>query len=66
MLLNRITPETLITNDFIAPTSKVEIVTGSNRVTCLEVHDTRMVGEVGLTGVSWKCSASIRFPISVR
>ena len=40
-------PGTLITNDFIAPTSKVEIVTGSNRVTCLEVHDTRMVGEVG-------------------
>ena len=40
-------PGTLITKDFIAPTSKVEIVTGSNRVTCLEVHDTRMVGEVG-------------------
>ena len=40
-------PGTLITNDFIAPTSKVEIVTGSNTVTCLEVHDTRMVGEVG-------------------
>ena len=40
-------PGTLITNDFIAPTSKVEIVTGSNSVTCLEVHDTRMVGEVG-------------------
>lgn len=40
-------PGTLITNDFIAPTSKVEIVTGSSSVTCLEVHDTRMVGEVG-------------------
>lgn len=40
-------PGTLITKDFIAPQSKVEIVTGSNSVTCLEVHDTRMVGEVG-------------------
>lgn len=40
-------PGTLINNDFIAPESKVEIVTGSNRVICLEVHDTRMVGEVG-------------------
>ena len=40
-------PGTLITEDFIAPESKVEIVTGSNKVSCLEVHDTRMVGEVG-------------------
>lgn len=38
---------TLITKDFIAPKSMVEIVTGSNKVTCLEIHDTRMVGEVG-------------------
>lgn len=40
-------PGTLITKDFISPESKVEIVTGSKEVTCLEVHDTRMVGEVG-------------------
>jgi len=40
-------PGTLITKDFVAPQSKVEIVTGSNHVMCLEVHDTRMVGEVG-------------------
>ena len=40
-------PGTLITNEFVAPESKVEIVTGSNRVNCIEVHDTRMVGEVG-------------------
>ncbi len=40
-------PGTLITKDFVAPESKVEIVTGSNQVVCLEVHDTRMVGEVG-------------------
>lgn len=38
---------TLITKDFIAPKSMVEIVTGSSKVSCLEVHDTRMVGEVG-------------------
>ncbi len=40
-------PGTLITKSFIAPTSKVEIVTGSDCVLCLEIHDTRMVGEVG-------------------
>lgn len=40
-------PGTLITKEFTAPTSKVEIVTGSNSVACLEIHDTRMVGEVG-------------------
>ncbi len=40
-------PGTLITKDFIAPTSKVEIVTGSDSIACLEIHDTRMVGEVG-------------------
>ncbi len=40
-------PGTLITKDFIAPESKVEIVTGSKEVTCIEIHDTRMVGEVG-------------------
>ncbi len=40
-------PGTLITNDFVAPRSKVEIVTGSDSVICLEVHDARMVGEVG-------------------
>ena len=40
-------PGTLITKNFIAPESKVEIVTGSSCVLCLEIHDTRMVGEVG-------------------
>lgn len=38
---------TLIAKDFIAPKSMVEIVTGSDKVICLEIHDTRMVGEVG-------------------
>jgi aspartate kinase len=59
---------TLITKDFIAPRSKVEIVTGSNKVTCIEIHDTRMVGEVGFDlrimkvlathGVSFICKAT--------
>ncbi len=40
-------PGTLITKDFIAPESKVEIVTGSSMVLCIEIHDARMVGEVG-------------------
>jgi aspartate kinase len=38
---------TLITKEYICPQSKTEVITGSNAVTCLEVHDTRMVGEVG-------------------
>lgn len=40
-------PGTLITKAFIAPQSKVEIVTGSASVICIDIHDTRMVGEVG-------------------
>jgi aspartate kinase len=43
-------PGTLITRDFIAPRSKVEIVTGSELVNCLSIHDARMVGEVGFDG----------------
>jgi aspartate kinase len=38
---------TLITKDYICPRSKTEVITGSNAVMNLEVHDTRMVGEVG-------------------
>lgn len=38
---------TLITKDYICPHSKTEVITGSNAVTILEIHDTRMVGEVG-------------------
>jgi aspartate kinase len=40
-------PGTLITKDYICPNSKTEIVTGSDKVTSVEIHDTRMVGEVG-------------------
>ena len=38
---------TLITTDYICPISKTEIIAGSDKVVCIEVHDTRMVGEVG-------------------
>jgi aspartate kinase len=40
-------PGTLITKDYICPESKTEVVTGSDKVICVEIHDTRMVGEVG-------------------
>lgn len=38
---------TIMTKDYICPQSKTEVITGSNLVTCLEIHDTHMVGEVG-------------------
>lgn len=38
---------TLITKDYICPESRIEIITGSDKMTSLQIHDTRMVGEVG-------------------
>ncbi len=38
---------TIMTKDYICPQSKTEVVTGSNIVTSMEIHDTHMVGEVG-------------------
>ncbi len=40
-------PGTLISNDYISPEPKVEIVSGTNNVLAFEVHDPMMVGEVG-------------------
>lgn len=40
-------PGTLIDKDYIGPESKVEIITGSDQVTILEIHDPGMVGAVG-------------------
>lgn len=40
-------PGTLITKDYIRPESKTEVVAGTEKVTYVEVHDPRMVGEVG-------------------
>jgi aspartate kinase len=38
---------TLISNNYISQTSKVEMVTGTNKVVAIEVHDPNMVGEAG-------------------
>ena len=40
-------PGTLITNYYVRPESRTEVVAGTDKVTYVEVHDTRMVGEVG-------------------
>lgn len=40
-------PGTLISKNYTSKASKVEIVTGSDKVTAIEVHDPFMVGEVG-------------------
>ncbi len=40
-------PGTLISQNYISKESKVEIVTGADNVTAIEVHDPFMVGEVG-------------------
>jgi aspartate kinase len=38
---------TLITKDYTCPVSKIEVVTGTDKVSIVEVFDTRMVAEVG-------------------
>ena len=38
---------TLITKDYTCPVSKIEVVTGTDKVSILELFDTRMVAEVG-------------------
>jgi aspartate kinase len=40
-------PGTLISNNYVSPEPKIEIVTGTNQVIAFEVHDPMMVGEVG-------------------
>jgi len=40
-------PGTLISKDYIGEVSRVEIISGSDRVIALEVHDPFMVGQVG-------------------
>lgn len=49
-VMNAFDPEhdgTLITTGYTCPESKIEIVTGSDKVSIVELHDTRMVSEVG-------------------
>lgn len=40
-------PGTLITKEYISTIPKVEIVSGTNKVLAVEIHDPMMVGEVG-------------------
>ena len=40
-------PGTLISRDYMGEESRVEIISGTNRVTAIEVHDPFMVGQVG-------------------
>jgi aspartate kinase len=40
-------PGTLISRDFDGHNGKVQIITGTNKVVAIEVHDPKMVGEVG-------------------
>lgn len=43
-------PGTLISRDYVSPSPRVEIVSGSRKVLAIEVHDPMMVGEVGFDG----------------
>lgn len=40
-------PGTLISKDYVDQKAKVEIISGTNKVTAIEIHDPHMVGEVG-------------------
>jgi aspartate kinase len=40
-------PGTLISRDFAGDNGKVQIITGTNKVVAIEVHDPQMVGQVG-------------------
>lgn len=40
-------PGTVISNDYIGPEAKIEIIAGSDKIVVVEIHDTLMVGEIG-------------------
>jgi len=40
-------PGTLISKDYVSPKSRIEIVSGTDKVLAVEIHDPMMVGEVG-------------------
>ncbi len=40
-------PGTLISKDYVDQKAKVEIISGTDKVTAIEIHDPHMVGEVG-------------------
>ena len=41
-------PGTLISNDYSGRPARVEIITGSSKVRVIDIHDSNMVGEVGI------------------
>jgi len=40
-------PGTIITEDFVSPTKRVELITGSDKLVIIDIYDPLMVGEVG-------------------
>lgn len=40
-------PGTVISNDYIGPKARIEIIAGSDKIVVVEIHDTLMVGEAG-------------------
>ncbi|MDQ7094500.1 aspartate kinase [Desulfosporosinus sp. PR] len=40
-------PGTVISQDYIGPRARIEIIAGSDKIVVLEIHDTLMVGETG-------------------
>ncbi len=49
----------LITKDFVGERARVEIVTGTDKVTLIEIDDPSMVGTVGFDAGLMECSASM-------
>ena len=40
-------PGTLITRDYVAPTTRVEVITGTDKVSIIDIYDALMVGAAG-------------------
>ena len=40
-------PGTLITRDYISPTKRIEVITGTDKVVIIDIHDPLMVGAAG-------------------
>ena len=40
-------PGTVISNNYIGPQAKIEIIAGADKIVVLEIHDSSMVGEAG-------------------
>lgn len=68
-------PGTLITKNYVGEKKRVEVITGTDKVVVIDVHDPLMVGEVGFDlrlmqdfekfGISYICKATSANSISV-